>query len=196
MGGHADRVPAVGVHIGKVLRRGGGVSGIMEAPQAVERKTQAAFARMLLGGIAVGHVVGVGGQAPLGKDRRIAHDPVKAECVHWHVAPVFLYYGSLFEGAVPGVCTGGLRESKNFQTPSTAEAVPLCPPCRIAVPGPASRRTANSAAAEIPNRLILPPAAAARNPPNAACGWGRQGLLYKTRRPPSSGRRRKNALEG
>ena len=117
MGGHTDRVPAVGVRVGEVLGRGGGVAGIVKAPQAVKRQAQAAFARMLLIGIAVGRVVGMGGQPPLGKDRRIAHDPVKAECVHWHVAPEFLYNGSLFEGAVPGVFTGGLRESENFPTP-------------------------------------------------------------------------------
>ena len=34
----------------------------------------------------------------------------------------------------------------------------------IAVPGPASRRPANGAAAEIPGLLLLPPAAQARNP--------------------------------
>ena len=38
-----------------------------------------------------------------------------------------------------------------------------CPPCRIAIPGPAPRRPANGAAAEIAARLHLPLAAAGRN---------------------------------
>ena len=40
-----------------------------------------------------------------------------------------------------------------------------CPPCRIAIPGPASRRPANGAAAEIAALLLLPPAAQDRNSP-------------------------------
>ena len=44
----------------------------------------------------------------------------------------------------------------------------LTPPCRNAFPGPASRRPAKGAAAEIPCRLLLPQAAAARNPGRGA----------------------------
>ena len=38
-----------------------------------------------------------------------------------------------------------------------------CPPCRIAIPGPAPRRPANGAAAEIAASLLLPQAARGRN---------------------------------
>ena len=44
----------------------------------------------------------------------------------------------------------------------------LTPPCRIAFLGPVSRRPAKGAAAEIPCRLLLPQAAAARNPGRGA----------------------------
>ena len=54
----------------------------METPQAVQRHAQAGFAHAQLTGRAVGHMVGVGGQAAFGKDRRIAHDPVKVKCIH------------------------------------------------------------------------------------------------------------------
>ena len=50
--------------------------------------------------------------------------------------------------------TGGARKTHRAYA---------CPPCRIAIPGPAPRRPANGAAAEIAARLHLPLAAAGRN---------------------------------
>ena len=87
MGGHADGVPAVGFRVGKVLRRGGGVYGVVKAPQPVKGHAQAGFAPAQLLFRAVGHKIRVGGQAPLGKDRRIAHDPVKVKSVHGSMLP-------------------------------------------------------------------------------------------------------------
>ena len=43
--------------------------------------------------------------------------------------------------------------------------IEISPPCRNAIPGPASRRPANGAAAEIAALLLLPPAAQGRNSP-------------------------------
>ena len=68
-----------------------------------------------------------------------------------------------------------------------------CPPCRIAIPGPASRRPANGAAAEIASCLHLPPAAAGRNSSHFSTAAEIPGSLLP---PPAAGTRNSPKGEG
>ena len=73
------------------------------------------------------------------------------------------------EGLVPFTQRSKNRRNSvspnGFSGTARRTEIEISPPCRNAIPGPASRRPANGAAAEIAALLLLPPAAQGRNSP-------------------------------